>query len=70
VSLGFGALYLAAVHSAIGAAALGTAFVSPCSRLAPVTAAAEIGQWTSSRFGWAGDLVIGIAIGRRRLARN
>jgi hypothetical protein len=65
VSLGFGALYLAAVHLCdrrrLGA--LGTAFVIPAV-LALVTAAAEIGEWTSSAI-WGGlvTLVIGVAIG-------
>ncbi len=65
VSLGFGALYLAAVHlcDRRRLAALGTAFVIPAV-LALVTAAAEIGAWTSSAI-WGGlvTLVIGVAIG-------
>ncbi len=65
VSLGFGALYLAAVHlcDRRKLAALGTAFVLPAV-LALVTAAAEIGAWTSSAI-WGGlvTIVIGIAIG-------
>ena len=65
VSLGFGALYLAAVHLCDRRRlhTLGTAFVIPAV-LALVTAAAEIGQWTSSAI-WGGlvTVVIGIAIG-------
>ena len=65
VSLGFGALYLAAVHLCDRRRlhALGTTFVIPAV-LALVTAAAEIGQWTSSAV-WGGlvTVVIGIAIG-------
>jgi hypothetical protein len=65
VSLGFGALYLAAVHvcDRRRLAALGTAFVIPAV-LALVTAAAAIGQWTGSAI-WGGlvTLLIGVAIG-------